>query len=290
MTIHDILSENNIPFQEYGKNWGKGWIMINCPFCDDSGFHGGIHLSQHYYNCWRCGWRSLFVLFQELTNLDDLSIRKILDSLGTSKNTFQPIKNYAPKVQLPEECHELQGRHKEYLTKRNFNPDRIKEQWDIKGTGHIGSYKFRIMIPIYFERKLISYMGRDITDKQDLRYKACLEEKEVRHYKTILYGLDQVPGNSCIIVEGITDVWRLGYGAIATFGTGWMKAQAMLVAERFSKVFILFDAEVPAQEKAQKLGVYLTALGTDVEILELSEGDPGELSDLEASNLMKIIK
>ena len=115
----------------------------------------------------------------------------------------------------------------------------------------------------------------DITGRQTLRYKACPIEQEVIHHKHVTYGIDLVPRKTCVIVEGITDVWRLGPGAVALFGTEWTPEQLLFLAKRMKTAHVLFDAD--STDKGGKLLSELTALGVGGEQFILEEGDPGEL-------------
>ena len=40
----------------------------------------------------------------------------------------------------------------------------------------MGKYKNRIIIPIYYNNKLVSYHSRDITNKSKIKAKACEQE------------------------------------------------------------------------------------------------------------------
>lgn len=286
MKIKQLLEDYNIAYTTEGSNTQEGWININCPFCSDPSAHGGFNLAGSYYNCWKCGWHPLENVLSEL--------------LGTSK-TQQVIEQYqgcsdyrhnkkialAKKIKYPTGTDEIQVQHKLYLKKRNFDPDEIKRLWDIKGTGHIGEYSFRIIMPIYYRNRLVSYQSRDITDKQKLRYKACRIEKEVIHHKHLLYGFDKVKDKMGILVEGVTDVWRLGAGAVAAFGTSYTPEQVSFIHKNFNVLFILFDTEKDAQDKAKKLSLTLAGLGLRVEIIKLDEGDPADLGQEEANNIKK---
>ena len=159
--------------------------------------------------------------------------------------------------------------------------------WGLLGTGPIGEYKFRIVAPIEFEGRLVSYQCRDITGRAALPYLACAQENEVRDHKHCLYGMDLVPGHSVVIVEGIADVWRLGPGAIATFGIGYTTEQVDLM-RRWKRRFVLFDSADPqALEKAEQLADMLSGFGGWTEILEIDSSDPGAMDQEDANDLMK---
>ena len=121
-----------------------------------------------------------------------------------------------------------------------------------------------------------------------MRYKACSEDDEVIHHKHILYGIDYISDGKGIIVEGITDVWRLGYGAVATFGTSYTQEQVLLIREKFNAVYILYDAD--SEGRAVELGWKIDKFGSDavvVETIELQKGDIGEMPQDEAENLKR---
>jgi DNA primase len=163
------------------------------------------------------------------------------------------------------------------LQSRNFIPEVLKEKWKIKGTGPIGDYKHRIIAPIYFNGVLVSYQGRDYTGKAERRYMACRKKDELIHHKNILYGIDRAKGSKCILVEGITDVWRLGDGAVGTFGIQYSDYQLVMLWERFNEIYIMFDDDPQAIRRAKTLGQELmTLFNLKVEIC-IIKGDPGGL-------------
>jgi DNA primase len=110
---------------------------------------------------------------------------------------------------------------------------------------------------------------------------------EVIHHKHILYNLDTVK-SSMIIVEGIFDVWRIGDGAVASFGITYTLEQIILITLiKPSRVFIMFDSEPQAQRNAEKLGSALSSLGMKTEVITPSHGDPCDLTDSEVLSLRK---
>jgi DNA primase len=149
----------------------------------------------------------------------------------------------------------------------------------------IGPYKFRIIIPILQRGKLASFQGRDYTGRSDLRYKTCEKEKEVVCHKHLLYNADAIPGEDVVVVEGVTDVWRLGPGSVATFGTGFTQEQVMILAG-YRRVFLLYDGEEAATRRADKLAHAISGLGAEVELVTLDGGDPAEMSQDDADYMM----
>lgn len=162
----------------------------------------------------------------------------------------------------------------------------VAEIWELQATGPTGKYKHRIIAPIYLNNFLISYQGRDWTEKSGLRYKACELEKEIVAHQEILYGIDLAVHHKVILVEGITDAWRFGPGAVACFGIEMKKRQLLLLMERFSEVYIMFDDDPQAIDQAEEIAADLSMAGILTEIC-LIDGDPGALPQKEADDYKK---
>ncbi len=283
----DFCQDYNIDFRLVGKNIQDGWVGICCPYCNDHNYHGGFDLENGRYHCWRCGNHYLPKVITKLTGIyDSIPIIKNYSTgrVYVGKRTTRT----AQECTLPAGCTALHGPYLKYLEQRGFSAGLLEKKWDMHAANHIGDYKFRIIAPIYLRGELISYQGRDITGKSDLRYKACKLENEVIHHQDTLYGIDYARSNT-VIVEGITDVWRLGPGAIATFGIDFTRAQIEMMIMRFKKVAILFDGEAQAQKQARKLVEILCAYNIECRNLILPEGDPGDLNQIKADKLMKYL-
>lgn len=287
-----FLRDYNIDHVIQGHSRARpGWVQIHCPFCAGSrGYHLGINLLGEYSSCWRCKGKSIPAVVQALLNC-------------SWPQAYQLVKQYNGRTRLPEKYQKkiktnknvawptgtdkMTDRHAAYLINRKFDPDWLEEIYGLRGTGPVGEYKHRIIAPIFLNGQMISYQGRDITGKSDLKYKACAEIDEAYDHKNSLYAVDLVKGTSAVIVEGFADAWRLGPGAIATFGTAFKAAQVKMIYERFNRVFLLYDAEAQAQKSAKDMGLKLSVAGVQVELLLLDEGDPGEMSQDDANHLSR---
>jgi len=275
-----------------GKNVTPGWVNIRCPMCDDHSNHGGFS-PQGKYNCWRCGGHDVVTVLSKLLGMDEgqaiRTVRRYTTNLHRPSRVKKERKADASRdVKLPFGCGALRPEHRRYLLQRNFSPKRLRNTFGIMGTGPVGDYKFRIIAPVYLDRKLVSYQGRDITGKAELRYKACKEENEAVHHKHTLYGIDLVPGRAGVVVEGITDVWRLGPGAVGTFGTSVTDEQLIMIYKRFDEIYLLFDPEDEmGMQRATEIVMNLQALGRTAMLIELDGvGDPAMLSDADAREMM----
>ena len=150
------------------------------------------------------------------------------------------------------------------------------------------NYSHRVLAPIHFQNKIVSFQTRDITNKSELKYLACPQTREEINHKEILYGIDKCKSSTVVLVEGITDVWRLGPGTVACFGIGWKLKQMKLLASRFKRIIILFDDDPQAIQQAKLLEFELIFRGKEV-IRKTIKGDPGGMKQEDADYFMKNI-
>ena len=276
------------------KNVGTNFIGIQCPMCQDQSSHGGFNINKSYYVCHICGSTWLPRIIAILAKVDINEAIKLTKKYSSGQSGKSKAKKkeykYSSKVIFPPGTGPLTDKAKEYLISRNFDPNHLVSEWGLLSTGHLGEYKFRILAPIYFKSQLVSYQCRDITGKSDTPYRGCHIDESVIPLKHTLYGFDKaIIKGKCIVVEGITDAWRLGSGACATFGKNFTPKQLMLLVRNFNEIFIFYDSDEAGQKQADILYGQLVGYDKKVEILTLSKGDPGDLSDNEAKNIMKEI-
>jgi len=202
----------------------------------------------------------------------------------TIKPKAQKKKVVNTKIEWPKYVQDkIPGLHKKYMKNRNFDVDHLTELYDLKFTTNLGDWKFRIIIPIKFENRIVTFTSRDVTNRSEVKYKHLSDQKAIIPIKNTFYNYDTIQ-DSAILVEGITDVWRLGNGAIGSFGTELSKPQIALLT-RLKNLFIMFDSD--ATKKAEKLGENLETGSLHVEIIEMEEGDPAELSIDDVRHLKK---
>lgn len=287
-----FLTDFDIPWFPPGtKNVGKDFVGINCPFCDDPSNHGGFNIKKSYYSCHRCKGHWLPKIVAVLAKVSISQAKKIIDKYSTGKIYVTDKKyKYAKEVVFPPGTGELTDRARRYLISRNFDPDYLIYEWDIKSTGNIGPYKFSILAPIYLNNNLVSYQCRDITGNWNMPYRGCEVEESVLHLKYTLYGIDKAAKNKrCLVVEGLMDNWRMGPGTVATFGTGFTMQQILMLQKNFDEIFILYDPEDEAQLQADKMYFLLRGYGKKAEVLEWPDSDPGDLTDEQAKYIRKEI-
>lgn len=278
-----FLKDYGIEYRTAGKNVTSGWVEIRCPICNDPSMHCGISPTGGY-NCWRCGGGSLEQLLEVLCTREKLDVQKTLQKYTTVEQIVTTNKRrgiQSRKIQLPNEADKVfYETHYNYLINRRFNPETIIKDYDLYVTHNVGDYKFRFILPIYMEERIVSFTGLDFTKKQSPKYLNAKDNMSIISVKDCLYNIDSCH-DKCIIVEGPVDVWRWGIGSIATFGTQFTSRQVYEIVKRdFSEIFIMYDGEPHAQKQAKKLANFLCGNHSKVEIIELPIGqDPDDQSD-----------
>ena len=149
-----------------------------------------------------------------------------------------------------------------------------------------GNYAYRLIIPIVMNGIIVNFTARDVSGQQEPKYKNCPNDHAVIPIKETLYNIDTIR-NKAIIVEGTTDVWRIGRGCCATMGVEYTSTQlSMLANKNLDEIYIMYDED--AILKAEKLAIAVSAFCPKVEIIEI-EGDPGNLSGEDALKIRKEI-
>jgi len=272
------LESQGVPHWTSGKNVSEGWVNIRCIYCDDKSNHLGINLTTGVHNCWKCGRiggpARLIVALERCSFKKAYAILETFKTEGTQ--VYSKPASMAPPgaFELPKLTIEtLPDTHRAYLISRGFDPDQLVADYGIKATLNIGQYRQRIIIPIFFDRELVNFVARDITGNFEHRYLMPKTSEVLLRRDQLLYDVDRI-GKSIAIVEGVFDAWRIGRGAVATFGTRVTDEQCnILYRKKVERVFIIFDHDASLNE-GHKLAKKLSHVIPHVENLTISEGDP----------------
>lgn len=292
--VVEFLEDNNIYYRTSGENIGRGWIGVNCPFpfCASTKEHCGINLTSKCFSCFQCGEKGSPVkLIKQLLNVSWSKAYYIIDKYSGRPDKNIPLvpsrESTVSEVELPPFRSQLLGPGGEYLRSRGFDPQYIEEIYGVTETGPVGDYNYRLIIPIIMNNQLLSFTARDYTDRAKPKYKESSPAKSVRAPKDCIYNIDRVQEH-CLYLEGSTDVWRMGDGAVCGFGIKLTKKQLELLyylsVERktLKKFIIMLD---PKTEKATKAICSAVASFLPVQVVDLFDKDPGEFTDQEAMNL-----
>lgn len=304
MDIVRIYEDFKIDYRKSGhKHCRTGWVQAPCPFCSGNpGYHLGfcIDRKSQFYNrfvCWRCGGKSTIKTIQSILKVREEEARRIISSYGgipsetTHKKTVKISRII--DVNLPSgtvALSSIPGAIR-YVEKRGFDPTDLQEIWGVmaSGPGCFLSYedkkidlRFRLIIPIHYSGKIVSFQCRDWTGKSKLKYITCPMALESVFHKNILYGLDRANSKSVILMEGVTDVWRYGPGAVACFGIKYTETQVNLLARKFEEVFVMFDSEPQARIQALAIMRDLKERGVKGKVIRLPRGsDPGSMDKID---------
>ena len=220
--------------------------------------------------------------------LQDDTFSQPQDSNGTLPT--QGMK-FTLSLHLPQgTLYDLPLPHRNYLIKRGFDPDFLIKKYKLMAVYNTGlqKYRFRIIVPIFINGKMVSFVGAAISRGDGIvKYLNCTLEEAILPIGHCLYNYDSV-GDTAVIVEGIVDVWRMGDGFVATFRKNMTSEQMeLLLRKKPKRVFILYDAD--AGEQSHALANRLCGIFPSVEVLELDKGDPADLSMAEAQEIRGII-
>ena len=293
------LQDRGIDYLEEGANVTEGWIEVNCPFCgDDPSAHLGISPS-NTISCWRCKTKGGVIKYvHEIENCSWGKAKKIMEEFADTSidriRIEEPTKiRTSKKTVMPEGIKPLSSIHYEYLESRGFDPIKIEKKYRLKALGKAmrgedRKFQHRIIIPVFYNNIIVNFSARAFSENRTPRYIHQTNEKAIYAMKDCIYNIDSLR-DIALIVEGFTDVWRMGDGAIAVMGTEFTTAQInLLLRKGVRKAYVMFDAEKTASKVSKKFAEILSGF-IPTEILELDSGDPGELSQHEANKILRMI-
>lgn len=285
-SLIDILQRYGIPYKEAGSHHHvtQGWVGLDCPKCSKGSgrYRLGFNLAKAYLSCWTCGYAPLAWTLCEITGESYPEIKRLLK--GIDREERREWKAKLGGLKLPDGLGALQPAHEKYLRKRGFNPDEIARVWGIQGIGFARRLPWRIWIPIHQEGQVVTWTTRSLAD-DGRRYINARPNEEAVPIKQTLYGEDHCR-HAAIVVEGPTDAWRIGPGAVATFGVVASKAQVQKIA-RFPIRTVCFDKEPAAQRTARRLCRDLAGFPGETHNVILDADDPGSAGQDEVNNLRR---
>ncbi len=296
MSLLEFFEDCGVEVYTTGKNVTAGWCNINCPFCDDPSNHLGIRYKDLRVSCWKCGGHSIEDLIIEVAECSYQEAKRLRSTLGagqvdlssnvekTASSVFTTKKTLLP----PESSIHFPRLHNQYLKSRGFKYRTLIKKYKLQAVHTIGRYKFRIIIPIYMNNKLVSFTSRDVTDEQEPKYLHARPEEVALKAKETIYNYDSLQkGADAFALEGPVDVWKMGDGSIALLGVRHTETQLkLLMRKEIRTLFIFFDREPQAQRIARRLGRLAAPLVRSVEIVTLQEKeDPGELTFSEVETI-----
>lgn len=287
-----LCQELHIPFIQSGHHHCvDGWAQTHCPFCGggNEGWHLGFNLEFGNMNCWRCGKHNVFEWLQTIQ--PKAPTKQILKKYSIKQHTTEK-KVFVPRTREtkpPSRSGKMVKAHHEYLQSRKFDSYLLESVWGLLGTKNLSKeWNWRILASLYsLEGNIVGWTGRTISEEVKQRWKTTSKKDLSEDPRKLFYGLQKAEiGKSILIVEGPSDVWRLGAGAVATLGIDWTEEQAGIL-RLFKRRFIMFDNQDIAQKKAEELANWLSPLPGETILITDLKTDPGDLPQKEANSIMK---
>jgi hypothetical protein len=285
MTFIDVLNEYHIPYITSGHHHARpGWVQLDCPWCGAGSqkYHLGYNIAHGYANCWRCGPHGVVDTIVAATGLTYGAARAALGplTLDRDRRATRP----PGRLTVPTGLGPLTRAHRDYLSGRGFDPAELERLWGLRGIGVAARLGWRVWVPVHYRGAIVSWTTRAI-GSNPARYISAGPAEEALPHKDLLYGEDYAR-HAIIVCEGPADVWRIGPGAVATFGTGVSTAQ-MLKISRYPTRVLCFDMEREAQRQQWKLQQDLRVFPGRTAIVKLESADPGCATDEEVAELRR---
>ncbi len=286
MELEELLRAHRVPCLSSGHHHCRhGWIQIkHCPYCGSDNYHLGYNVAGRFFTCWRCRWHSVKDTLRRL-NVPATAIATFLRT-SSPLNARQADVQTAPRqLQVPKHVGPLLPAHRNYCLDRGFNPDELVERWQIGGIGVAARLAWRLYIPIILNGEQVSWTTRSVRAGAAQRYLSAKSSEEVVPHKQTLYGVDYCL-HTVVVVEGPTDVWAVGPGAVALYGLAFTEEQVARLAA-FPYRYICLDRGREAQSVARKLAKRLSVFQGVTVNIELTAKDPGEASRSELNQLRR---
>lgn len=309
-------------------DWGETYY-VNCPFCTDTRKRLGIN---HHWASRDEKTGDDMLQLATCFNERCLATREAQKELHAlvfpngvyGRDMIVPLKPtkagpvlYTPKSFVPPPSASV-GRLKEkhsavrFLKKRRFDPVELDEVWDVTYADENTDtrpnfHEGRIVVPVYAPKtvtddgtgemyRLAGWQARLVGAAPDRGAPKYLTAYGMRRNE-LLYGIPQAleADGHIVVVEGVTDVWRYGPGAVALFGKTMSAAQVHLIRRHFPgrPVVVLLDAEATkqAEDVCHKIASSRAAVGDEAPVvvgkLPANREDPG---DCTRSELQKSVK
>ena len=276
------------------KTTPSGWTSFNAPCCHNNGNttdtrgRGGLIsegdvISYHCFNCgYKASWqpgRSLSYKFKKLLewcNTPDSEINKLaLDVMRINEGvevaerkielpTFEtvPLPPDAVKIADIKDFNKFSIAILEYIAARNLNLDDTDYYW----SPSLG-YRDRLIIPFYYEKRIVGWTARTITEDKKPKY---LTETQ----PGFVYGLDEQGYNKvfAIVCEGQVDAIHIDGCALG--GSEINDQQAMLLNRLAKDVIVVPDRDSAGSklvEQAINLGFSVSMPDWDEDINDIGD-------------------
>lgn len=321
-----FFDSNHIHYATSGPNVSRGHVAVHCPFCGsaDASQHMSVSVKGDGWHCWRndnhsgkspvglvqallaCSWERAQAIVGESLFIPE-------DFMGTVHALIAPKREPPRKaIKLPPEFKPFDGQRSsrrfiEYLHARAYTDDQIDRMTRRYGLHYAtsGKFKGRIIFPVEFEGKLMTYTGRTIYPDVELRYKTLSYDPELEEIPAVgpiseyLLFYDQLVVNyadcdTLILCEGPFDALKVnvlgrrhGIAATCFFTSSPSRSQIDLLGDfvtTYKKRYLLLDQGTLA--RALRTQIDMHSLKTGVLTLPKGIKDPGVLTQKALLNIV----
>lgn len=266
MTLLEFMTMRGIPFRQHTK---PGEIWIACPVCGDSKFRLGINWRTNKGHCFNCSWKSRRAI-QGLLRAWKLEAR-----LDTPQDAQDAPKEEARPIRLPDDFFPLAAIQasdgspfidaKAYMLRRGFSLGQLSRHRI--GASFSGRFAFRIIIPVFYGRKLCGLVARTWADREP-KYLNSTGERTIWNLRK----LD--PQATLILAEGIFKAMALEriaprdtYQCGALLGHSITEAQIEKLQECKAKRIVLWpDPDPQGLEGMVQVAQQLQGAGFQVQL------------------------
>ncbi len=288
MTFTELCDHLGIPWRTDHHHSTRGFVNVDCPSCSPGwgAFRLGYCEAGKFLNCWHCGGKWLPTVLHEITRRPFGECAELAKGLTYDKVGWRL---FTHKYDQPTVWDlNSRGPHWRYLQARGFNPRELCDRYGVDQINLSKELSWRVFIPVIQNGLRVSWTTRAISDDNQPRYVSASAERESVPIKHCLYNQDFVRGTA-VVVEGPFDAWRVGPGAVATFGTAYSREQVLLLS-KIPRRFVCYDNEPGAQRQARKLCADLSVFPGLTNNVVLSSKDPGESTDDELKSLRELLE
>jgi len=248
---------------------------VDCPFCGDT--RGRLYLSYAWGMDSQVGFPSskLVVCHNEHCEADDINNmpgflqRKLSAYFSDAKHgrvqVPKPIRSAPGSVKVkklefpkPEWTIPINQLGRAQISVKRYFQDERKNNLDVlyNSYGVVYAYEYpvndmgkdyswlagRVFIPVFNNGSLIGWQARisDNTTFTKQKYYNCPGWQK----SSSIYNLDNARKNRLgLLVEGVTDVWRVGAGAFSTYGKSLSTVQEDIITSNWESVGVLYDPD-----------------------------------------------
>jgi hypothetical protein len=320
-----FLDTHSIAYSTKGHNVSSGNVVLHCPFCgiQDEGLHMSLSTNNRGWRCFRrpdlhhgksavslvsaligCSLaQAARICGEDAVNLPEDFMSRVGELLADA-----PAEDETRELRMPDDLRHFNGKPScrpfvKYLHSRGYRDlPRFTHLFDVRYATR-GYFHHRIVLPIRFKGRLVSFTGRTFDPRADtIRYLTLPTDAD----KTGKWGIDaaigpitdyllwfdeclQADADTLYLVEGPLDawkVWQLGLdeGIVATCFFTATASPAQIdhlhrLLPKFKHRRLLLDRNT----LATSMRLQQQLIGLDVQNLHLPDHlkDPGEAQNLE---------